>query len=230
MEETMEKLKTGVFKIIKVGLKDIFSNFLLFVCPILVGYAVIFFVDIIQNSYQNIYIEIFRSLVLAIIIITALTVYCLKYLKHTKVDFLLLLKLFIISIIYFIYSNIFIVLTIMNIKVSSTLIIILQYIGLSIFSLFTIYSILNNGFLGIKNSFSLLLDNILFFLKMYLIFYIFHLFVIIIGGVIFRGILQIEDSQEIIPYIGIFINSTFVFFIMVYVKENKSKEIDVEEN
>jgi hypothetical protein len=230
MEEIMEKLKIGVFKIIKVGLKDIFGNFLLFVCPILVGYVVMFFVDVIQSSYQNTFTEILRTLVLAIIIITILTVYCLQYLKYTKINFVLLLKILIISIFYSIYNNIFSVLIIMNIKLSLTLIIILQYVGLSIFSLIVIHSILNNVFLDIKNSFSLLFDNILFFIKMYLIFYFFQLLAIIIGGVIFRGILKIEDSQKTIPYIGMFINSTFMFLIMVFFKENKNNEMNIKEN
>jgi hypothetical protein len=228
MENINGKLKTGILKIIKTGLRNILGNFPLFVFPILVGYVIIFLINFIQDNYQNIYIEILKSLFLSIIVIGTLTFYCLKYLEHRKINPVLLLKIFIISFLHFIYSNIFTVLVVMNIILSPTLVLILQYIGLSIFALFTINIILNNGLLGIKKSFSLLSDNILFFIKMHFIFFFFQLFIIIISGVILRGILKIEASQKLLPYIGLFMYSIFTFFIMIFVKENN--EVNVKEN
>ena len=158
------------------------------------------------------------KLILNIIIIIGIIAYA--NIKYTNMNYdikiMVYIKLFIISLIFFIY-NFIIYIFLLKFKGSSILLI-LNDLGLYIITLCVIDILKNKNIIGIKYGFKTLFMYILFFIKLTLFIFVLRLVFSMLFGIIFSS-QSVEFRANLLIVLNVIIKIISIYIIIIFVSE-----------
>jgi hypothetical protein len=210
--------KLPLFDIIKLTLTWISSNVLKFIFPIIIGFVLIVILDNnIEKFKNNIFIMVIMAFENKLVCYIILYYFCINYFNK-NINLLNILKILLVLILSTLFN--YILLLLGNVKYTSIICFILDYICFNLFALCIINIIISNGFFGLKNGLLQIFNNKMFFLKLFIFNFIVEVILFALANIISYLFLKKPFQIKILQYM-FFVFSCFWSIILIVFMNKK---------